>query len=101
ARGKACAQKPPHDVGASLDSLPDKLGLKVFNHQKNRTLIQAEDPRRHPAVQIGASVGIGWVKDGIEAIRAAPFQFKTLDGVTDRFDHDLRCERERSHYSPG
>ena len=41
---KARAPKALHDVGASPDSLPDKLRLKVFNHEKNRTLIQAEDP---------------------------------------------------------
>src|ERR1019366_3599304 len=98
---KACAPKALHDVGASPDSLPDKLRLKVFNHQKNWTLIQAEDPWRHPTVQIGASVGIGWIKTGIEPIRAAPFQFKAFDGVTDRLKYDLRCEWERSHYRPG
>src|SRR5690242_11003921 len=90
---KACAPEALHDVGASPDRLPDKLRLKVFNHQKNRTLIQAEDPGRHPAVLIGLGVRIGWIKTGIEPIPAAPFQSKTLDRVTDGFEHDLGCER--------
>jgi hypothetical protein len=51
---KARVPKALHDIGASPDSLPDKLRLKVFNHQKDRTLIQAEDPWRHPAVQLGS-----------------------------------------------
>jgi len=51
-------------------------------------------------VQIGA-VRICWIETGNEAVRATPQQFKCFDGVTYRFDYDLRCERKRRCYGPG
>jgi hypothetical protein len=66
---KTCASKALHDVGTSLDRLPDKLGVKIFNHYQHRTLIQSEDPRRRPGVQI-ACVRIGWIVTGNQPIRA-------------------------------
>src|SRR5665213_70024 len=97
---KACSPKAFHDVATSPHGFPDKLRLKVFNHQDNRTLIQAEEPRRHPAMHIRTGVGIGWIKTGIEPIRAAPFQAKPFDGVPDGLEYDLRREGKRSHYRP-
>jgi hypothetical protein len=70
---KACATKALYDIGTFPDVLPDKLRLKVFNHQYNWTLVQAEDPRRHPAVPIPGCLGISWIETGIKPIRAAPF----------------------------
>jgi hypothetical protein len=56
---KARATKAFYNTGARSEALPDKLRLKVFNHQNNWTLIQTEDPGRHPTVLISASVRIG------------------------------------------
>src|ERR1035441_411822 len=100
AAAKARAPKTLHDVGSSPNGLPDKFRLKVFNHQENRALVQAEDPRGHPAERIGASFRIGRIKTGIEPVGAAPCQLKTLDSVTDRFEDDLRRERKRGNYPP-
>jgi hypothetical protein len=47
---KTCASQALYDMGTSPGSLPDKLTIKVFNHHKNGTFIQTEDPRRHPGV---------------------------------------------------
>lgn len=41
---EARATKTLDDMRAFPDTLPDKLRLKVFNHQNDWTLIQAEDP---------------------------------------------------------
>src|ERR1700726_3057943 len=98
---KARAMKPIHDVWACLDAFPDQLRLEVFNHQNDRTLIQAENPRRYPAVLISGRIGIGWIETGVESVRAAPLQIETLDGVADRVDHNLGRERKRGDYRPG
>ena len=45
---KARAAKPPDDIGALTQEIPDEVGAVVLEHQENGTLVDGEVKRRDP-----------------------------------------------------
>jgi hypothetical protein len=101
ASAEAGALQALDDVLTSLDGFPDQSRLKVLNHEKNGTLIQAENPGGNPVMQIGTGVRKRWIKTGIERVGDVSSRFETLDSVTDCLEYDLRCERQTGDDRPG
>ena len=93
--------KPFDDGTAFADRFPNQLRGVVFDHKNDRALIQAEDPRRYPAIRVPVFFRIGRIETGVESVGTALFQIQALYGVTESLHDNLGRERKRSRDCPG
>lgn len=77
---EAGASQPAHDPRAPLHSFPDRSGAVVLDHQRERTLVDAIDPRADPARLLAIRGWIGGIEGGF--VENAQSLEEIRDGLT-------------------
>src|SRR6185437_12837700 len=91
--------QPRSDVRRSARDVPDQFCAVVFDHERNRPLIDPEVIRCYPPAGRAIRHCIGLVKRRLEAVALRHAEVELGHGANRR-DNDLRSERQGRHYNP-
>src|ERR1700744_3724864 len=89
AAAKARAAQARGDGRASARRPPGQLAGVVLDHQDDRAFVEPEPPRCNPAMRIAARLGERRVEARVEPGAVVPLELELLDGVMDRFAHEV------------